>query len=105
MEELLGVIVGKDDPEVRLERPQPGADLGRDRPDMLDNGLVLGLRHREELRRMRQHRTADHGRHHYCFSLLGAKLSLKQRNNKLARDGPALRRSCPAQATRRRGTQ
>ena len=40
------------------------ADLGRDRPHALDIGLVLGVRHGEELRRMGQHRAADHARHH-----------------------------------------
>ena len=64
VEELLGVIVGEDDPEVGLQRPQPLADLGRDLPHVLDVRLVLGVRHGEELRRMGQHRAADHGRHH-----------------------------------------
>ncbi len=70
MEELLGMIVGEDDPEIRLQGPQPLADLGGDGLDVLDIGLVLGVRHREELRRMGQHRSADHARHHGSFSLL-----------------------------------
>jgi hypothetical protein len=64
VEELLGVIVGEDDPEVRIERAQPLADIGCDLADMGDQRLVLGVRHGEELRRMRQHGAADHGRHH-----------------------------------------
>ena len=64
VEELLGVIVGEDDPQVGLERAQPVADVGRDLADMGDQRLVLGVRHGEELRRMGQHGAADHGRHH-----------------------------------------
>ena len=60
VEELLGMIVGKDDPEVGIERTQPPPDIGRDFAHMRDHGLFLGLRHGEELRRMRQHRAADH---------------------------------------------
>ncbi len=69
VEELLGVIVGEDDPEVGLERAQLLADVGRHLPHVLDVLLVLGLRHGEELRRMGQHGAADHGRHHDVFSL------------------------------------
>ena len=64
VEELLGVIVGEDDPQVGLERAQPFADVGRDLAHMGDQRLVLGVRHGEELRRMGQHGAADHGRHH-----------------------------------------
>jgi hypothetical protein len=64
VEELLGMVVGEDDPEVRLQRPQPVADIGRHLAHMLDVLLVLGLGHGEELRRMGQHRPADHRRHH-----------------------------------------
>ena len=64
VEELLGVIVGEDDPEVGLERAQPLPDLGRDRAHALDVRLVLGLGHGEELRGMRQHGAADDGRDH-----------------------------------------
>ena len=31
VEELLGVVVGKDDPQVRIECPQPLADIRRER--------------------------------------------------------------------------
>jgi hypothetical protein len=64
VEELLGVVVGEDDPEVGLERLQPRSDVGRDLTHVLDIRLVLGVRHGEELRRMRQHGAADHSRHH-----------------------------------------
>ena len=64
VEELLGVVVGEDDPEVGLERAQPFADVGCDLAHMGDQRLVLGVRHGEELRRMGQHGAADHGRHH-----------------------------------------
>ena len=64
VEKLLGVIVGEDDPEVGLERAQPLADVGGHLPDVLHDLLVLGLRHREELRGMGQHRAADDGRIH-----------------------------------------
>jgi len=36
------------------------ADLGRRRLDALDRVAILGFRHREELRRMRHHRSTDH---------------------------------------------
>ena len=61
VEKLLGMVVGKDDPEIGVERPQPAANIGRDFAYMRDHGLVLCLRHGEELRRMRQHGPADHG--------------------------------------------
>ena len=64
VEELLGVVVGEDDPEVGLERAQPLADVGRDLPHLRDHRLVLGVRQGEELGRMRQHCAADHGRLH-----------------------------------------
>src|SRR5262249_9732182 len=63
-EELLGVVVGEDDPEVGLERTQLVADVGRHRAHMLDVLLVLGVRHGEELGRVGQHGAADDGRHH-----------------------------------------
>ena len=65
------------------------ADLGRHRPDMLHIGLVLGVRHREELRRVGQHRTADHGRHHDCLSLSGQNIpqTAQQQAQPRARDG------------------
>src|SRR5262249_46940216 len=68
-EELLGMIVGEDDPEIGLQRAQILADLGRDLTHVLDDLLVLGLRHGEELGRMGQHGAADHARHHGFFSL------------------------------------
>jgi hypothetical protein len=60
VEELLGVVIRKNDPEVGVERAQPAADTGRDFAHMRDHGFVLGLRHGEKLRRMRQHRATDH---------------------------------------------
>ena len=60
VKELLGVVVGKNDPEVGLERAQPLADIGGDFAHLGDQHLVLGVRHGEELGRMRQHGTADH---------------------------------------------
>ena len=68
VEELLGVVVGEDDPEVRIERPQPPADIGRHLAHVLHELFVLGLRQGEELRRMGQHRAADHGGHHGFLS-------------------------------------
>ena len=64
VEELLGVVVGEDDPKVGLECAQPLADVGCDLAHMGDQRLVLGVGHSEELRRMGQHGAADHGRHH-----------------------------------------
>jgi hypothetical protein len=64
VEELLGVIVGEDDPEVGLQRSKLLADVGRHGPHAFDITLVLALRHGEELRRMGQHCAADHGGHH-----------------------------------------
>ena len=61
VEELLGMVVGKNDPEIRVERAQPLADIGGDVADLGDQRLVLGVRHGEELGRMRQHGAADHG--------------------------------------------
>jgi len=54
------MIVGEDDPQIRAQRPQSCADLGRRRLDALDRIAILGFRHREELRRMRHHRSTDH---------------------------------------------
>jgi len=53
------MIVGEDDPQIRAQRPQSCADLGR-RLDALDRIAILGFRHREELRGIRQQRSADH---------------------------------------------
>src|SRR5262249_46908281 len=64
VEELLGMVVGKNNPEIGVERPQPTPDIGRDFAHMRDHGLVLSLRHGEELRRMRQHGATDHCGHH-----------------------------------------
>jgi len=60
VEELFGVVVGKDNPEIGVERAKPAANIGRDFAYMRDHSLVLCLRHGEELRRMRQHGAADH---------------------------------------------
>jgi hypothetical protein len=60
VEELLGMVVGKNNPEVGLERTQPAADIGRDVAHMRDHRFVLCLGHGEELRRVRQHRATDH---------------------------------------------
>jgi hypothetical protein len=68
VKELLGMIVGEDDPEVGFQRAQLLADLGRDLAHVLDDLLVLGLGHGEELGRMGQHRATDHARHHGSFS-------------------------------------
>src|SRR4051812_24094473 len=59
-EELLGVVIGKNNPEIGLQRLELVADLRRDRAHLLDGLLVFRVRHREELRRMRQHRAANH---------------------------------------------
>lgn len=64
VEELLHMVVGEDDPQIGAQRSQSGADLGRRRLDALDRVAILGLRHREELRGMRQHRSADHALDH-----------------------------------------
>src|ERR1700733_14229056 len=60
MKELFCVIVGKNDPEVGLERLKLFADIRCDRAHLLDELLVLGVGHREELRGMRKHRAADY---------------------------------------------
>jgi hypothetical protein len=60
VEKLLHMVVGEDDPQIRALRPQPSTDLGRRRLDALDRVVILGFRHREELRGMRQHRSTDH---------------------------------------------
>jgi hypothetical protein len=61
MEELVGVIVGKDDPEIRIKRTQSPADIGGNFAHMRDHCLVFGFRQGEELRRMWQHGAANHG--------------------------------------------
>src|SRR5262249_39170348 len=61
VKELLGVIVGEDDPEVRLARAQPFSDFGRDRAHVLDVRLVLGLGHGEELWGKGEHGATDDG--------------------------------------------
>jgi len=71
VEELLGVIIGEDDPEIGLERAQPLADVGRHLAHMGDQRLVLGVRHGEKLRRVGQHGPANHRRHH-GFLLAGS---------------------------------
>jgi hypothetical protein len=70
MEKLFGVVVGEDDPQIRLERLQPLADPRGDVAHRLHHLLVLGVRHGEELRRMWQHRAADdRASVHCCFPL------------------------------------
>ena len=60
VEELLGMVIGKNNPEIGVERAKPAANIGRDFAYMRDHSLVLCLRHGEELRRMRRHGAADH---------------------------------------------
>jgi hypothetical protein len=62
MEKLLGMVIRKNDPEIGRQGLQPGADFGRRGPHPLDRVAVFGFGHREELRGVRQHRPADHGR-------------------------------------------
>ena len=83
VKELLGVVVGKNDPEIRVERAQALADIGGDVAHLGDQRLVLGVRHGEELGRMRQHGAADHGRIH-GFLLGARRLSRAGRDNKRA---------------------
>ena len=64
VEELLGMVIGEDDPEIGPQRAQLPADIGPDLPHMLNHVLIFGLGHSEELRRMGQHGAADHARHH-----------------------------------------
>jgi len=64
VKELLGVIVGKNDPEVRIERTKFGSDVGCNCANALDIGLVLRLGHGEELGGVGQHGPADDGRLH-----------------------------------------
>ena len=64
VEELLGMIIREDDPEVGPQCAQLPADVGPDLPHVLDHVFVFGLGHGEELRRMGQHGAADHARHH-----------------------------------------
>src|SRR5947207_8924461 len=64
LEELLRVIVREEYPEFGLQSPELLADICREGPDALDGLAILGLGHGEELRSMRQHRAADHGRAH-----------------------------------------
>jgi hypothetical protein len=47
VEELFGMVVGEDDPQIGVQHPQPGADLGRRSLDALDRAVVVGFRHRE----------------------------------------------------------
>jgi hypothetical protein len=60
VKELLGVVVGENNPEIGAQRSEPGADLGRRPLDPLDGASIFGLGHCEELRGVGQHRPADH---------------------------------------------
>jgi hypothetical protein len=60
VEKLLGMLARKDDPQIGAERLEVPADLGRCLIGAGDGVAVLGLGHRKELRRMGQHRPADH---------------------------------------------
>ena len=64
------------------------ADIGRHVPHVLDDLLVFGLRHGEELGRMGQHGAADHRRDHLFFLLPGATLSPSRHHNKRCGDDP-----------------
>jgi hypothetical protein len=99
VEELLGVIVGEDDPEIGLERAELVADVGGHFAHMRDQSLVLGVGHGEELGRVGQHGAPDHGRHHGCAPRFGtvrlarrraqrvaSKISRNRRDNKRAPD-------------------
>jgi hypothetical protein len=68
MKELLGMVVREDYPKIGCHRLKSCADLGRRHPDTLDGCAILGLGHREKLRRVRQHRPADHARLHHPAS-------------------------------------
>ena len=89
VKKLLGVIIGKNDPEIRIERTQPLADVGGDVADMRHQRLVLGIGHGEELRRVRQHGAADHGRHHGCSPF--ADKAIVRAEEQQARRYPAMR--------------
>jgi hypothetical protein len=80
VKKLLGVIVGEDDPKVWIERAQALPDVGGHFPHALDDLLVLGIGHREELRGMGQHGAPDDSRIHGF--LLAANLSLNPPHNK-----------------------
>src|SRR5215831_10860825 len=87
VEELLGVIVGEDDPQIGVERAQPVADVGRNLAHMRHHRLVLGVRHGEELGRVRQHGAANHRRHHGCSPSCSGKNIAAARARQA--DGPA----------------
>jgi hypothetical protein len=65
--ELLGMIVGKNDPQIGLHCLELVADLAGDGANPFDVRFVLGLRHGEELRRVGQHRAAD-DRGNHCVA-------------------------------------
>jgi hypothetical protein len=68
MKELLGMVVGKDDPKIRLQLAQFAADLCRYGAHPIDIGPIFGWRHGEELRGMRKHRPANDSCDHGIFS-------------------------------------
>src|SRR5262249_13798425 len=98
VEELLGVVIGEDDPEVGLQGAQLLADVGGHFPHVLDVLLVFGLGHGEELRRMGQHGAADHRRHH-DFS----PWPIQMRANRLASGRVAAQKYRAKQRTTRQG--
>src|ERR1700758_4723300 len=52
VKELFGMIVREDDPKIGLQCAQAPTDVSRYLAYVLDDRLVLGIRHGEELRRM-----------------------------------------------------
>ena len=58
-QELIGVVVGDDDPDIGAQRRQPPPTSPMAVAHALDRRLVLGLGQREELRRMRHQRAAE----------------------------------------------
>ena len=60
MKELLGMVVGEDDPQIGAQRLELSTNLGGRLFDAGDRASVLGFGHRKELRGMGQHRPANH---------------------------------------------
>src|SRR5206468_2557993 len=64
MEELLRVVVGEDDPEIRLQGAKLFTNPRRDIAHGLDDVHVFRVGQREKLWRMRQHRATNDGTLH-----------------------------------------